>query len=143
MFEMDYRTMKLRLHRGDTCAFPIGASKVSGSAWGEHDRMIFTITNSEKRVMLQRYYRLDSGRTSVDLPDGVVLIELHNGDTDQWPATTYNTEIRFVMNAVWSGTEATDDMVDVSTIQDRIIDGVPVDTAIQSTLELKDVLGEV
>ena len=143
MFEMDYRTMKLRLHRGDTCAFPIGAYKTSGDAWGEHDRMIFTVTNSEKKVMLKRYYRLDSGRTSVDLPDGVVLIELHNGDTDQWPVTTYNTEIRFVMNAVWSGTEVTDDMVDVNTIEARISDGVPVSTEIQSTLELKDVLGEV
>lgn len=143
MFEIDYRTMKIRMHRGDTGAFPIGASKESGSAWGEHDRMIFTVTNSEKKVMLKRYYRLDSGRTSVELPDGVVLIELHNSDTDQWPATTYNTEIRFVMNAVWSGTEDTDDMVDVSTIDARIIEGVPVNTAIQSTLELRDVLGEV
>ena len=144
MFEIDYRTMKIKMHRGDTAAFCICAEKGSGDPWGVHDRMIFTVTDNEKNVMIQRYYRLDTSRTSVDLPDGVVLIELHNSDTDQWPVTTYSTELRFVSNAVWTGgSEVTDDMVDVKTIPGRITEGVPVETSLQSTLELRDVLGEV
>ena len=143
MVEIDYSDMKIRMHRGDTKAFFVGAEKESGAAWGVHDRMQFTVTNGSDEVMMQRYYRLDSGRTSVDLPDGIVLIELHNGDTDSWPAGQYNTELRFIIDAVWEGDEETDDMVDATISAGRIQDGSQVDTVIQSTMEIRNVYGEV
>lgn len=143
MFEIDYSDMKIKMHRGDTGAFFIGAEKDSGAAWGVHDRMVFTVVNGSGETMMKRYYRLDSGRTSVDLPDGVALIELHNGDTDQWPNGTYNTELRFVTDAVWDGSEETDDMVDATVSAGQIQDGIPVSTEIQSTLELREIYGEV
>ena len=143
MFNVNLENMAIEMHRGDTGSFTVTAEKASGDAWTAYDRMIFTVKSSTQEIVLQRYYRLDSGRTSVDLDPGVALIEFHNEDTDDWGVGTYNTELRFVGNAIWEGTPVTDDLVDVLLIDSRIVDGVPVRTEVQSSLTINGIYGEV
>lgn len=143
MFEINYSTMAIKMHRGDTGQFAVTAVKSSGEDWTANDRMIFTVVNGAQEVVLERYYRLDDGRTSVSLDNGVVLIELHNDDTDGWANGTYGTELRFVCDAVWDGAPETDDMVDATGDVSHIIEGIPVRTALQSTMTLSNIYGEV
>lgn len=143
MFQIDLETMRIEMHKGDTGSFLVTAEKLSGNAWTADDRMIFTIAAADGTVVLERYYRLDSGRTSVELAAGQALIEIHNDDTDSWPVSTYSTQLRFVGGAVWDGTPVTDDVADSLAIAAHIIEGVPVRTALQSTLQLKTIYGGV
>ena len=106
--------------------------------------MIFTVTDGSGTAKIERYYRLDDGRTSVDLDPGVVLVELHNDDTDDWSAGTYQTELRFVIDAVWDGEAPEDDMISaLNPDTAHIIEGSGVRTVIQSTMTLSNVLAEV
>ena len=143
MFVIDVETMRIEMHKGDTGSFLVTAEKASGAAWTDADRMIFTVAAPDGTVMLERYYRLDSGRESVDLDAGQALIEFHNDDTDSWAVTTYNTQLRFIGDAVWDGGPVTDDWADSLAIDSHIIEGVPVRTALQSTLALKTIYGGV
>ena len=143
MFEIDTATMKIEMHKGDTGSFLVRASKASGDDWTADDRMIFTVAAPDGTVVLERYYRLDSGRTSVDLEDGEVLIEFHNDDTDDWATGIFSTQIRFKGNAVWDGTPVTDDVADSLQISSHIVEGVPVRTSIQSDLQIKAVYGRI
>lgn len=143
MFQIDLTDMKIEMHRGDTGAWKVNATKSSGAAWSEHDRMIFTVSGSDGTVRIKRVYRLDADRTETDLGDGVVQIELHNDDTDEWPVGQYTTELRFVGNAVWDGEELTSDCVDDLTSDSHIIEGVPVRTTLQSSLNIRGIIGEV
>lgn len=144
MFNVDYETMQITMDRGDTGSFPITARSSLGMEWTEDDRLIFTVANQAREVIMQRYYRLDDERTSVDLPNGVVLIEFHNGDTDWWTPGQYSTEVRVVRNAVWDGDPEEDDMVDATLGNvSRITDGIPVRTTLKSSLVLSDIIGEV
>lgn len=143
MFEINLETMVIDMHKGDTGAFKVIATKESGAAWGEHDRMMFTVSSADGTDKIRRLYRLDDGRTETDLGDGVVQIEFHNDDTDTWPTGLYTTELRFIGNAVWDGTELTSDCVDDLVSNSHIIEGVPVRTAKQSTLNIRNVIGEV
>ena len=72
MFNVDLETMNITMHRGDTGSFKLAASRESGSAWTEDDRMLFTIKNQNNEIVIQRFYRLDD---QYDLGDGKVLIE--------------------------------------------------------------------
>ena len=143
MFEIDLETMRIEMHKGDTGSFLVTAEKLSGEAWTADDRMIFTIAAADNSVVLERYYRLDSGRTSVELEAGKALIEIHNDDTDDWAVSTYSTQLRFVGGAVWDGEPVTDDVADSLAIDSHIVEGVPVRTALQSTLQLKTIYGGV
>ena len=143
MFEVNLDTMAIDMHRGDTGAFKVAATKASGDAWGEHDRMMFTVSAQDGTDKIRRLYRLDDGRTETDLGDGVAQIEFHNDDTDTWASGIYTTELRFIGNAVWDGEELTSDCVDDLVSDSHIIEGVPVRTALQSTLNLRNIIGEV
>ena len=143
MFEVNLDTMVIDMHRGDTGAFKIAATKASGASWGEHDRMLFTVSAADGTDKIRRLYRLDDGRTETDLGDGIVQIEFHNDDTDTWAPGIYTTELRFIGDAVWDGAELTSDCVDDLVSASHIIEGVPVRTAIQSTLNLRNIIGEV
>jgi hypothetical protein len=142
MFKVDYDTMAITMHQGDTGSFKIGATRESGAAWTEDDRMQFTVMNGQGEIVMQRYYRLDD---QYDLGDGKVLVEFHNDDTDQWPAGTYSTELRFDVSPVWDGTP-----IPTGRCEDALVAGMPhmiegpvVRTVIQSTLTIQGILGEI
>jgi hypothetical protein len=143
MFDINYDTMAIEMHRGDTGAFKVRATKTSGDSWSEDDRMIFTVSGADGTIKIKRIYRLDTDRTETALGDGVVQIEFHNDDTDTWPNGLYTTELRFIGDAVWTGTELMSDCIDDLLATSHIIEGVPVRTAIQSTLNIKNIIGEV
>ena len=143
MFDINLNTMAIEMHRGDTGEFKVIASKKSGASWGEHDRMIFTISAADKTTKIKRIYRLDDNRVATNLGNGIAQIEFHNSDTDTWTNGLYTTELRFIGNAVWTGDELTDDCVDDLQADSHIVEGVPVRTEIQSTLTIKDIIGEV
>ena len=143
MFDINMETMDITMHRGDTGAFKVHAARESGAAWTADDRMIFTVTDMNGLVRMQRYYRLDTGRV-VDFGDGVAEIEFHNDDTDRWIPGQYTTELRFVVLPVWDDANVPeDDVVDVHADTPRIIEGGVVRTKIQATITLRGVLAEV
>ena len=142
MFQVDNDTMAITMHQGDTGSFKIGATRESGAAWTEDDRMQFTVTNAQGEIVMQRYYRLDD---QYDLGDGKVLVEFHNDDTDTWPAGTYSTELRFDVSPVWDGTP-----IPTGRCENALAEGMPhmiegsiVRTPIQSTLTISGILGEI
>ena len=140
MFNVDLETMNITMHRGDTGSFKLAASRESGDAWTEDDRLLFTIKDQNNVVVIQRFYRLDD---QYDLGDGKVLIEFHNDDTDSLENGMYSVEARFVISPVWSGTAPTARCVDALTAGVRMVEGSIVRTKIQSTLEINDIYGEV
>lgn len=143
MFTVNLETMAIDMHRGDTGAFKVAATRESGAAWGVHDRMMFTVSAADGTDKIRRLYRLDDSRTETDLGDGVVQIEFHNDDTDTWPTGVYTTELRFIRNAVWDGAELTSDCVNDLVTDSHIIEGALVRTPIQSTLNIRNIIGEV
>lgn len=141
MFNVDFDTMNIKMHRGDTGSFKLHATKKSGDAWSQDDRMLFTIRNGQGEIVIQRFYRLDD---QWDLGDGRVLIEFHNDDTDQWENGTYPVEARFVIDPVWSGTAPTGRCENaLASGMPRMVEGAVVRTVIQSTLEISEIYGEV
>lgn len=140
MFNVDLETMNITMHRGDTGSFKLAASRESGSAWTEDDRMLFTIKNQNNEIVIQRFYRLDD---QYDLGDGKVLIEFHNDDTDTLENGMYSVEARFVISPIWNGTAPTSRCADALTAGVRMVEGSIVRTKIQSTLEINDIYGEV
>ena len=102
--------------------------------------MLYTIRDQQGEIVLQRIYRLDD---QWDLGDGVVLIEFHNDDTDDWDVGNYSTEVRFDVSPVWEGTAPTARCVNALTTDARMIEGSIVRTKIQSTLEIQGVLGKI
>lgn len=140
MFNVDLETMNITMHRGDTGSFKLAASRESGSAWTEDDRMLFTIKNQNNEIVIQRFYRLDD---QYDLGDGKVLIEFHNDDTDTLENGMYSVEARFVISPIWNGTAPTSRCADALTAGVRMVEGAIVRTKIQSTLEINDIYGEV
>jgi len=143
MFNINHETMEIDMHRGDTGAFKVAATKESGQPWGEHDRMMFTVSAADGTDKIRRLYRLDDSRTETDLGNGVVQIEFHNDDTDTWPTGIYTTELRFIGDAVWDGEELTSDCVNDLLTDSHIIEGALVRTPLQSTLNIRNIIGEV
>ncbi len=137
MFNCDLETMEITMHRGETGAFKVAATRESGTQWTSADRALFTV-DKDGEVVLQRFYRLDT-----DLGNGIVQIEFHNGDTDTLENGQYNTELRYIINPYWDGTAPENDVTDALAVDDKIIDGDIVRTAIQSTLKIDDIYGEV
>ncbi len=139
MFERD-ASGAITMHRGDTGAFKVRASRKSGAAWTAADRMIWTVRNAQGDIVMQRFYRLDT-----ELGAGVCEIQIHNNDTDTWDNGQYQTERRYVVAPRWNGTAPEGDCVDAMTAGVRIVDGdiVRVPEGGQSTMTLSDVYGEV
>jgi len=141
MFSRDEKG-NITMHRGDTGAFKVSASRASGDDWTEDDRLIWTVRNSAGEIVMQRYYRLDDDE---GLGNGVVEIQLHNNDTDKWANGTYQTERRYIINAYWDGTAPDGMCVNALTASAHIVDGdtVRVPENGQCSMTLSDVYAEV
>lgn len=140
-FELDPATMDIKMFQGDTKAFKFTAHRKSGTAWTENDRMLFTVTNPNGEIVMQRIYRLDD---QYDLGDGWVLIEFHNDDTDTWASATYTTEIRVDVTPTWDGTPSTARCVNaLAEGAAKMIEGVPVRTMWHGSLKINPVQGRI
>ena len=139
-FQINLETGDIKMNAGDTGSFKVHGSRKSGSSWTEDSRMLFTIADSAGEIVLQRIYRLDD---QYDLGDGVVLIEFHNDDTDDWPAGQYTMERRYDVSPVWEGTPSTARCVDALTSSAKMIEGVPVRTVFVGTLTIVGVIGRI
>ena len=139
-FEFDKETWAIKMHAGDTGSEWLGGTRQSGTAWTSDDRCLFTVTNQQNEIVMQRIYRLDD---QWGAGDGIFLFEMHNNDTDKWAPGTYNTEWRFDVNPSWDGTAQTGRCVNGMTAGVHMIEGDIVRTKIQSTLEIKGVLGDI
>ena len=140
MFDFKNSTCEIRMHKGDTGSKWIHATRGSGTARTSADRCLFTVRNAMNEIVMQRIYRLDD---QWGAGDGYFLMEFHNGDTDQWPTGTYNTEWRFDINATWDGTAPTGRCVNGLTAGVKMTDGGVVRTKIQSTMSISGVLGDI
>ena len=140
MFNVNLETMEISMHAGDTGSFKLTGTRKSGTEWTADDRMLFTVTDGQGEIKIQRFYRLDD---QYGLGNGKVLIEFHNDDTDQWAPGQYQTEVRFDVSPVWEGTAPTARCADALTANARMIEGSIVRTKIQSTLTIQGVLGDI
>ena len=139
-FDFNKDTYVITMHKGDTGSKWIHATRGSAAAWTSADRCQFTVMNSQNEVMMKRFYRLDD---QWGAGDGRFLMEFHNGDTDTWPAGTYNTEWRYDIDATWDGTAPTGRCVNGMTAGVAMTDGSVVRTKVQSTLTIQGVLGDI
>lgn len=138
--EKNAAATELKLYSGDTGAFKIKATRKSGEDWTEDDRMQFTI-RKEGTIVMQRWYRLDDDE---GLGNGVIQIEFHNADTDEWDAGTYEMERRYAVSPRWkTGTAPSGKCVDALTSGNEMIDGDIVDTVVQGTLTIMPVYGKI
>ena len=140
MFDVNLETMEIKMHRGDTGSFKLQATRESETAWTEDDRALFTIKNQQGEIMLQRFYRLDD---HWGLGNGVIQVEFHNDDTDTWETGQYTTEFRFDVSPIWEGTAPGGRCVNALTANARMIEGSIVRTAIQSSLTINGVQGDI
>ena len=140
MFNVNDTGTAITMHAGDTGAFKVKATRQSGTAWTEDDRMLFTVRNSSGEIVMQRFYRLDD---DAGLGNGVVEIQFHNNDTDTWAPGTYSMERRYDVNAYWDGTAPEGMCVDALTAGVRMVDGDVVRTVVQGSLTIQGILGEI
>ena len=141
MFNVNLDTMEITMHAGDTGSFKVGATRGSGTAWTEDDRALFTVRDQHGEAVLMRYYRLDD---QYDLGNGLILVEFHNDDTDQWEPGAYTTELRFDVSPIWDGDPP------IGRCENALLPGIAkmvegsvVRTVIQSTLTIQGILGEI
>ena len=139
-FDFNTQTGNLSMYAGDTGSFKVHCARQSGDDWTEDSRMLFTIKNAQGEIVLQRIYRLDD---QYDLGDGVVLIEFHNDDTDDWEPGTYTMERRYNVAPVWEGTPSTARCVNALTSAAKMIEGVPVRTVFKGELKINSVDGRI
>ena len=140
MFQVNETATVINMHAGDTGAFKIRATRASGTDWTEDDRMLFTIRNSSGEAVLQRFYRLDDDE---GLGNGVVVIQFHNNDTDQWDVGQYSMERRYDVNPSWDGTPPEGMCVNALTAGVRMVEGDVVRTVVQGSLTINGILGEI
>lgn len=139
-FQCDPETLDIRMNAGDTGSFKIHANRASGTAWTANDRMLFTVRDTQRAVVMQRFYRLDD---AFGLGDGTVLVEFHNDDTDDWTPGLYGVELRFDVDPVWSGVAPTGRCEDALAVDAAIIEGSVVRTVIHSSLTIEEVYGKI
>ena len=139
-FEYNADASVITMHAGDTGAFKIHATRKSGEAWTEDDRMLFTVKAGDGTIVMQRFYRLDDDE---GLGNGVVEIQFHNNDTDQWDVGQYSMERRYDVNPRWDGTAPEGMCVNALTAGVRMIEGDVVRTVIQGSLTINGILGEI
>ena len=131
---------EITMHAGDTGAFKVHATRKSGDDWTEDDRMLFTIKKADGTKVLQRFYRLDDDE---GLGNGVVEIQFHNNDTDEWEPGQYSMERRYDINPRWDGTPPEGMCVNALTAGVSMIEGDVVRTVVQGTLTIHGVLGKI
>ena len=139
-FDRNETATEITMHAGDTGAFKIHASRKSGAAWTEDDRMLMTVKSGDGTIVMQRFYRLDD---QWGLGDGVVQIEFHNDDTDTWEPGQYAMERRYDVNPRWNGTAPTGRCVNALTAGVRMIEGDIVRTKVQGTVTILGIHGEI
>ena len=138
MFNYDSTATNITMHAGDTGAFKIHATRKSGTDWDEYDRMLFTIKAADGTIKMQRFYRLDDDE---GLGNGVIEIQFHNNDTDEWDPGQYTMERRYDVHPYWDGTAPTGMCVNALTAGVRMIEGDCVRTVVQGTLTILGVHG--
>lgn len=139
-FQYDPETLDIKMNAGDTGSFKIHSARASGTAWTANDRMLFTVRDTQRVVVLQRYYRLDD---AFGLGNGTVLVEFHNDDTDDWTPGLYGVELRFDVDPVWSGEAPTGRCENALAVDASIIEGSVVRTVIHSSLTIEEVYGKI
>lgn len=97
MFEVDEATGAIEMNVGDTGAFEVEGERDDGVAWTEDDRAVFTVKNGAGEIVIERIYRLDDE----ELDNGVVLVQLHNADTDRLDPGAYTWEMRYIVRPYW------------------------------------------
>lgn len=140
-FQVDYETGDIKMNAGDTGSFKVHASRKNGEDWPSDSRMLFTVKNQQGEILMQRIYRLDD---QWDLGDGVVLIEFHNDDTDDWETGDYSMERRYDVYPIWDGTPSTARCVNAlaeGTVM--MVEGVTVRTVFQGNLHIDGVSGRI
>ena len=142
MFEHDKETGNITMHQGDTGAFKVEAHRKSGTPWTANDRMLWTVKDGSGNIVMQRIYRLDDDE---GLGNGVVEIQFHNNDTDQWEGGSYTTERRYNVNPRWKGgaPSSAGACIDALVTGDEMIEGDIVRTAFQGQLTISGVLGGI
>lgn len=141
-FVHDNTTGDIRMNAGDTGSFKVHCSRASGEDWPDTARMLYTIKSGDGTIVLQRIYRLDD---QWGLGDGVVLIEFHNDDTDDWEPGQYTTERRYNVEPIWEGTPSEARCVDQLGPGEHavMVEGVPVRTVFKGTLTIEGVDGRI
>jgi len=140
MFNYDSTATNITMHAGDTGAFKIHATRKSGTDWDEYDRMLFTIKAADGTIKMQRFYRLDDDE---GLGNGVIEIQFHNNDTDEWDPGQYTMERRYDIHPYWDGTPPEGMCVNALTAGVQMIEGDCVRTVVQGTLTILGVHGKI
>ena len=140
MFSRNEDGTAITMHAGDTGAFKVHATRKSGTAWDEYDRMLWTVTSPTGEIVMQRFYRLDDDE---GLGNGVIEIQFHNNDTDKWAPGTYTTERRYDVHPSWDGTPPEGMCVNALTAGVKMIEGHIVRTVVQGSLTIQGVLGDI
>lgn len=140
-FQIDLETGDIKMNAGDTGSFTVHCARKSGNAWPAEARMLYTVRNGNGEIVLQRIYRLDD---AWGLGDGVVLIEYHNDDTDDWEQGQYTQERRYNVSPVWEGTPSEARCVNALAEGAAVmVDGVPVRTVFRGSLTIDAVEGRI
>ena len=142
-FVFDKNTGNINMYAGDTGSFFIQINRVdSEDAWPDTARMLYTVKDGGGQIVMQRLYRLDD---QWGVGDGVILMEFHNDDTDDWAPGQYTTEMRVDLDPVWQGTPSSARCVDQLGPGDHavMIEGVPVRTVFKGTLVINGVDGRI
>ena len=138
-FLFNKETGDIRMNAGDTGSFWVKCSRTSGESWPETARMLYTVKNGQGEIVLQRIYRPDD---HWGLGDGMMLIEFHNDDTDDWTPGSYTTERRYNVAPIWEGTPSGARCVDaLAPGAARMVEGVPVRTVFKGTLTIENTDG--
>ena len=140
-FDFNVTTGNLEMYAGDTGSFAVHCSRHSGENWPSTARMLFTVKGPTGEIVMQRIYRLDD---QYDLGDGVVLIEFHNDDTDDWAQGSYNMERRYNLTPIWDGTPSSARCVDaLASGVAQMIEGDVVRTVFKGTITVNSVDGRI
>lgn len=140
-FKFDAATGNVSMNAGDTGSFWICCKRDGGEDWPSTARMLFTVTSPNNEIVMQRIYRPDD---QWDQGDGVMLIEFHNDDTDDWTPGTYQVERRYDLTPIWEGTPSSSRCVDaLAEGTAKMIEGDVVRTVFIGTLTIEGVLGKI
>ena len=139
-FQVDLETGDIKMNAGDTGSYKVHGERESGTEWTADDRMLMTVRNAQKEIVLQRFYRLDD---AFGLGNGTVLVEFHNNDTDDWEPGTYDLEYRFDANPIWDGDAPTGRCEDALRTDAKIVEGSLVRTVIHASLTIEEIYGKI
>lgn len=129
---------RIDMHAGDTGSKWIHATRESGEDWTSADRCLFTVTNQNNEIVMQRIYRLDD---QWGAGNGWFLMEFHNEETDTWAQGDYGTEWRYDVDPTWEGTPPTSRCANALAIEAKMTNGAIVRTKVQGTLHINGVRG--